>query len=148
MKLKKKFLLILIILVFSLTVTACKKPGQWFQSEDEFTGTVVDITEKNNQTIPVEPGDKVTLTLVGVNGEGYQWSATPLTNNIMSLESHYMENFVPMNKGENFYSYWTFKVEREGETVLKFVYETPIYGEEPKETFEVTIVSSKENSNN
>ena len=49
-----------------------------------------------------------------------------------------------MKKDENFYSYWTFYVKDTGQAELKFYYETPLHNDEPTDSFEVTIISTKE----
>lgn len=139
----KKIILLSIIMILAVSVTACKKTDEPTAPEKFETGLIIDISEKNGQKVEVQPGDKIKLTLVGVNGEGYQWEALPPTSNIMTLVHHDTENNIPTNKGENFYNNFTFLIEKEGQTELKFKYDTPLYGDEPKETFEVTIISAK-----
>jgi len=144
----KKLIITTLIISLSLILAACMhkdQNGEELPPPRFETDVILDITEKTGEEINVQPGDIIKFTLTGTNGEGRQWGGRPLEGDqILELDSHTTENFVPMKKGENFYSYWTFYIEKEGRAGLKFYYETPIHGEEPTDTFEVTIISTKQ----
>ena len=89
----KKFLPLLIILFLAFSLSACRKNTETERQREIFgvpeTGTVLDITEKNGQTLTVTPGDILYLKLRGESKSGKQWSViSPTSGNFLMLKDH------------------------------------------------------------
>jgi len=142
-------IIILIIIIVGLLIW---KPWQNEQTvndnPDVFLGNIIDVSDKDGQTVEALVGDKIEFTLIGINGKGLQWSARPLEGDTLELDSHHTENFVPMNKDEEYKSIWVFNIIKAGETKINFVNITPLYAAEPEDTYQVTIISTEKNENN
>lgn len=140
---KTFFSFIILLTVFSLTACQSKKIGPDGNANLEpDTGLVIDISEKNNQTISVRPGDRVKFQLESTKGEPEQWVFEPLTTDIIYLEKQEMKNYDSAKVGEKYQTTWIFKVVKAGQTAIKLNYLDLFLKAEPKESFQVTLVGS------
>jgi len=142
----RRFILSLTILFLIPSLSACqKKPAIPVNQGVSETGRVIDITEMNGQEVRVEPGDVLSLSLKGESGSDFQWSIGRSTDqSYLSLKAHTVTGDPHAESGK-FSSDWQFKVEKEGEFNILFVYHNPLVaGEEPEDTFQIKVISQKD----
>ncbi len=131
-----KFLITLILLIFTFNLAACKKnkePGIVPE-----TGKVIDISLKNGKEVSGVVGDVLYLDLLGVGGSNYQWAAvSPVSSDCLSLKDHQVDNLLEPNTTST--SKWWLKIEKKCELDLQFDYFK--VGTEPKESFKTKVIS-------
>lgn len=120
------------------TTTAVTPPAPVSVAE---TGTVVDVTEKNNQSITVVPGDIIYVKLTGEAASGNQWTVvSPISGDAVSLKDHVVVGLTDRNaKDKQFTDEWWIKIEKTGSFDLQFDYGRP--NDKAKKSFKVSIVS-------
>lgn len=146
----KKFLFIFIIFFLAISLSACFNKGKSAELEAEIqaeieargvpeTGRVLDISEMNDQTATVTPGDVLYFKLTGEADSGYQWSVTgPTSGDYLMLKDH---KVVGLNDPESgtFTDEWWLKIEEPGDFDLQFEYGLP--GKDPEEFFRFKVIS-------
>lgn len=141
----KKILSIFIILFLAFSLSACRKNTEAEWQKEIYgvpeTGTVLDITEKNDQTIIVMPGDILYLKLKGESDSGKQWSVTsPTTGNFLMLKDHKTIGLNdPQILGGEFTDEWWLKIESKGEFYLQFDY--GVVAKEAEKSFKLKVIS-------
>lgn len=141
----KKILLVLIVGAVITLVGCQKKSSQNIVTPVPTsvieTGTVIDVSDKNGQTITTVPGDVIYIKLVGEAASGNQWSVTSTSSsNMVSLKDHKLVGLMDKNApNKQFIDEWWIKVERTGVFDLRYEYGRP--GTASKKTFAVSIIS-------
>ncbi|MFA5022018.1 MAG: protease inhibitor I42 family protein, partial [Patescibacteria group bacterium] len=105
------------------------------------TGTVIDITSLNGQTVNAKLGDVIYIKLTGQANKGYQWSiASPTAADYLMLKDHKNSGLNDPNAAEGkFTDEWWLKVQNPGEFDLQFD-----YGQTKKpttQTFKIKIIT-------
>ena len=141
-----KKVLIVTVLVLSLTVLyGCQKKNTTaapvISASVTETGTVVDVTEKNTQSITVVPGDVIYVKLTGEAASGNQWTVvSPVSGDFVSLKDHVVVGLTDRAaKDKQFTDEWWIKVEKKGTFDLQFDYGRP--NDKAKKSFKVSVVS-------
>jgi len=134
---------ILILIAASFLLVGCQKDARISEQKVKPTGTIVDISEKNGQTVNVKVGDKIKFTLEGTNGEMKMWNAEPVQNETMVLDNEEVINYDNTKKGEKFKVIWTFFIVKPGEADLKFNYYDAVIEKisDATDTFTVKVIS-------
>ena len=123
----KKIFLFIIFLGLTLSLVACGKPAAVVNrinqnQEVAETGKVLDISDKNDQTINAVPGDIIYLKLNGKNDKDYLWSVASSTSmDSFILKDHKIGGLGQANNSTTT-SEWWLKVEKKGDLVLQFSY--------------------------
>lgn len=138
--------LIVTVLILSLTVLyGCQKKNTTvapvIPASVTETGTVVDVTEKNTQSITVVPGDVVYVKLTGEAASGNQWTVvSPVSGDFVSLNDHVVVGLTDRNaKDKQFTDEWWIKIEKKGSFDIQFDYGRP--NDKAKKSFKVSVVS-------
>ena|SRR3989344_3835615 len=141
---KRTFAIVAIIVSFTVLYGCQKKTTTAIPAAPVSvaeTGTVVDITEKNNQSITVTPGDVIYVKLTGEAASGNQWSViSPVSGDFVSLKDHIVIGLTDRNaKDKQFIDEWWIKVEKKASFDLQFDYGRP--NDKAKKSFKISIVS-------
>jgi len=141
----KKILLIFTIFLLTFSLSACffskDKPDEIAEVIDGVpeTGRVLDISEMNDQTATVTPGDVLYFKLTGEADSGYQWSVTgPTSGDYLMLKDHKVVGLTDPEAG-TFTDEWWLKIEEPGIFDLQFEYGLP--SQEPEEFFRFKVIS-------
>jgi predicted secreted protein len=147
----KKILLFFLVLALSLSLVGCgNKANQNINSDQPQapiiegqpeTGTTIDLTTKNNQTVTTTPGDILYVKLDGPANKGYQWSlVSPLSGDFLMLKDHKVVGLTDAKiLNGKFTDEWWLKVEKTGDFDLKFDYAK--INKRTEKFFKVRIVS-------
>ncbi len=143
--LSKKIILILLVSAMSLSLAGCwrKKVETAVTQEIAETGQTYDVSDKTGQAITVEPGDVLYLKLAGEAKSGLQWQvASPTSGNFLVLKDHQAVGLDDPNALDGkFTDEWWLKVQETGEVNLRFNYVVPGKPDEPKNSFELKVIS-------
>ncbi|MFA6215394.1 MAG: hypothetical protein WC768_02410 [Patescibacteria group bacterium] len=142
----KKNLILLLILFLAVTVSAC---GKTVKTEPETinvngaseTGTTIDLSDKNGQTVNAKIGDVLYLKLTGVAASGKQWLVVaPTQGDFLLLKDHKLVGLNdPKVLAGQFTDEWWLKIEKAAAFDLQFDY--GIFGKKSEQSFKVTITS-------
>ena len=108
------------------------------------TGTIIDVTEKNGQTIAAVPGDVMYVKLTGEAASGKQWSVIkPITGSALELKDHKIVGLVdPAVLNGRFTDEWWLKILESGLIEVQFNYGES--GKESETSFAITVNSQPE----
>jgi len=143
----KKIFLSLTILFLVFSLSACfKKEAEEVVSTPKVEGTVetglvLDVTEKNDQTVETTPGDVLYLKLVGEANSNRQWTVTsPTSGDFLLLKDHQVIGLTdPEVLGGQFTDEWWLKIENKGEFDLQFSYGEP--NKKAEKIFKAKVIS-------
>ena len=146
----KKILLLFVILSLFFSLSACfKKAGSDLSKDSKDTeidgvsetGLVLDISEMNDKTATVTPGDVLYFKLEGEADSGKQWSVVgPTSGDYLMLKDHKVVGLNnPEIEGGKFTDEWWLKIEDTGIFDLEFEYGLP--NQEAEEFFSFKVIS-------
>ena len=143
----KKISLLFITLLLAFSLSACfKKDKIDLAQEVEIsgvpeTGRVLDITQMNDKTATVTPGDVLYFKLEGEADSGKQWNVIgPTSGNYLMLKDHKVVGLNnPDIESGKFTDEWWLKIEDTGIFDLEFEYGLP--DQEAEEFFNFKVVS-------
>jgi len=143
---KNTYLLLIVTFFLFFSLTACKNKEKAVDPELEIkgvpeTGTIIDISDKNSQSVTATPGDVLYLKLTGEADSGKQWSVSePTSGNFLMLKDHKLVGMNDPNILEGQFSdEWWLKIEEKGTFKLKYIY--GVVNQEVEKTFELEINS-------
>lgn len=117
-------------------------------AEVQDTGTIYDLSEKNNKVVFVKPGDFILVDLKVEDKPNLQWSyKDPITGGFLLLKEHPIikENDARIKNGE-YISRWKMKVLKAGEFNFRFHYGDSTKPKDIKQVFLVKVISGKSES--
>lgn len=119
--------LIAAFIALLMTLTACGSAAVKLDEQD------------NGQTVEVNSGDKITITLAGNPTTGYSWELSEFDASVVELagEADYKSDSKLLGSG-GVYTF-TLKAGAPGSTVVKFIYHRSWEDAEPAQVFEVTL---------
>lgn len=144
---RKKIYLSLVILAMAFSVTACApKPAaesvnQTVSDGVKETGNVIDVSDKDGQTVTAKVGDVIYFKLVGKAASGNQWTVVkPVSGDSILLKDHKTTD-INNSKAPNgeFSDEWWIKIEKSGTIEMQFDY--GVLGKKAAKSFKITIDS-------
>lgn len=108
------------------------------------TGTVLDLSDRNQQVVITVPGDVLTVPLIGAADGRMQWSfRSPISGGYLTMKAHTVTTEdARISSGEQL-SEWTFKVEQAATFPLRFEYHNPASKLAPVKVFSVLVVADR-----
>ena len=134
------------LLAFSLVACTPKKPmvdnvNQSQADGVKETGSVIDASDKNGQTIAAKIGDVIYFKLTGQAASGNQWTVVkPVSGDAILLKDHRATDINnPQAPNGEFTDEWWIKIEKSGTIEMQFDY--GVSGKKSTKSFKLTIDS-------
>lgn len=141
----KKILLLLVIFSLAFSLAACRQSAEDKLQQEIYgvkeTGNVIDISDKNGQTITTTPGDVLYLKLTGEAESNNQWNVVaPVAGNFLMLKDHKVTGLIDKKVLEGkFTDEWWLKIENKGTFEIQFNYGE--VGKDAENSFKLQVVS-------